>query len=148
MRRVIEWLLVSVGTGNAIGVAVVFARFQLEPGDSIWRFFPIPGFYFIEIIIVALLAPVVVWQFERELSNSTLWINFLAVGSGALLGFSILGMWTIGFPLMPTPILYFLALVSITSRNNQPIWAKLGIFIGGIFLQIAGMLSIIYLTLE
>ena len=139
MRRALEFFLAIVGSANAIFVVTAFAQFNLPNRESIFALFMAPGIYFLEILAVSLLAIISMWK------NTDAWLQTLWAGIGALMGILILGMWTIGMPLLPTLITFSITAVSMSNRKNLSI--KDGIRIGLIFfaIQIIFMLGIIWL---
>jgi len=140
MRRAFEWFLVIIGSANAIFVVAAFTRLSLSDGEPIIALFLSPGIYFLESISISLLAIFSVWK------NNDQWLQRFWAGIGALMGIVILGMWTIGIPLLPTLMMFSITAVSISSRTKLSL--EDGIRKGLVFLtsQVAFMLAIIWLS--
>ena len=140
MRRVFEWLLVILGSANAIFVVYAFAQFELSEDEAFSVLFLTPGLYFLEILAISLLIIFSVWK------NNDQWLQNLWAGIGALMGIVVLGMWTIGIPLLPTLIAFSIIGVSISTRTTLSL--EDGIRKGLVFLtaQIVLMIAIIWLS--
>lgn len=113
MRRAFEWFLAIVGATNGLLAAAAFAQYQFSTSYSIFDIILAPGIYILEIAIISLLPIFCVWR------NDEKWLQRLWAGNGALLGLVILGIWSIGVPLIPSLVLSVALGISISLRQKQ-----------------------------
>ena len=146
MRRVLEWLLVIVGSTNGLIVTATFAQYEFSDSGSILEFFEsmpavffVPGIYFLEIITISLLPIISVWR------NDDKWLQRLWAGIGALLGLILLGAWTIGPPLIPSLLLFVILGILISLRLEQELMRAAKIVLLFLGLQVVIMLIVIWL---
>lgn len=114
-----EWVLVMLGAAICVGVSITFAAQQ---SSELW---PTPGLYFLELILLVLLAlisRVANVRFIKLESSTVDWV----VG-GVLLAFVILGAFTIGPILFPAMLAFWLAAVIGDIRLKHPILSHLAL---------------------
>ncbi len=133
MKRKLAVLFAFVGAGDCVYVAVLFGMTLQQP------LFPLPGLYFLEIVLLGLVGLVSTLQNRAE---KTGWGQFAPWGiAGILLTFNILGLWTIGLFLIPGT-LSFLAAGMLQAEGKQQFGRGLGTFFGGAILQLGLMLAL------
>ncbi len=103
--------------------------------QSMW---PLPGLYFIMVMVLGVLG-----------AFSFIWGGaigkFITWGAaGALLGFSILGAFSVGFFYLPAALLFIIISITYDGRNKRPLLAHLavGLVVGlalvALMLMVAG----------
>ena len=132
-----EWFFALFGAVVCVGVAIGFASQQ---SHDLW---PAPGLYFLEIILLALLAlfsrVADVGAVKRDYSLIT-WL-----AGGALLAFVILGGFSIGPFLLPAMLAFWLAATLGDLRQQRPIPAHLALTLVAAVFQ-AALIGILLLV--
>jgi hypothetical protein len=117
LLRVCEWVFVLAGTVLCVWVALVFASYQ---SSNLW---PVPGLYFLEIILVAVFSLT-----SRILDVGPVSIDYGLItwlAGGILLAFVILGGFSIGPSLFPAMLAFWLAAALGDVRQRRPMLAHL-----------------------
>jgi hypothetical protein len=99
--RIAEWLLVVFGAADCLVVIFLFAGQQ---GQELW---PLPGLYFIEIMLLAIYGAGS-WMVPMNKPSAIMRAAPWVVG-GALVPFVILGVFTIGLFIFPAMLAFILA---------------------------------------
>lgn len=110
--------------------------------QPLWLF---PALYFLEMGAVSVLA----WfalAITPQLSSRQIALAWGCVG--VLMGFVILGMWSVGFFFIPTAALFAVTALFAERRHVRLIPAQLGIAILAMFTQMALMFLVIALQLS
>lgn len=142
MRKTLEWVLAIVGATNGLLVVNTFVEFELSDGESILDLFFAPGIYFLEVVVISLLPIISLWKDDEK------WLKRLWAGNGALLGLVVLGMWSIGVPLIPSLLFSVLLGISISLRQNFSLMQAAKITLTFLALQVIFMLLVIWLQLD
>lgn len=136
--RTLERVLASL----ALGVCVItIARIWQAVGayQPLW---PLPVLYFLEIVALSVLAWLALVP-TQELSSSRIAAAWCVVG--ALSGFVVLGLWSIGLFLVPTVFLFALTALFAERRHPNLILAHLALCLLAGLVQAAVMFVIVAL---
>ena len=134
MKRLLLWLIAFVGAADCVFVPILFAASVQQP------FFPLPGFYLLEIALLGLLG---LMRAVQEPSNFPNWLmNVPWVTAGVLLTFNLLGGFTIGFYLIPGTLAFLVVGFVLAEQQSQKIWQGLGLFLVAAIAQAGLMLAL------
>jgi hypothetical protein len=131
----LERILAIVAGGVCLAVTL-FLSWSVSATQPIW---PLPGLYFIEVILLGGLAA---FMFIRG-GRRAKFVTWAALG--ALTGFALLGALSVGFFYLPIALIF--AAIAITSdlRSRQPVAAHLAVFLLAGIAQVLLMLAAIRL---
>ena len=118
-----------LGMINCLGVSLLFGSMQLDVGQSVWSLFPQPGLYLLEITLLGILG------FVATLRS---WPKVLWAITGILTTFVILGIWSLGFYLVPVTLIF--GIISFISSKQIPFLTNFSFFIGAALVQAVLML--------
>lgn len=135
MKKNLLSFLGWVGALDCVMVPLLFTSAIQQP------FFLLPGLYFMEIAGLGLLGLASVIREQTESWIGWLYIPWIA--AGVLLAFNILGMWTIGFYLVPATIAFIWIGSSFANRTGKNLWLGLGIFVISAAAQAGLMLMLV-----
>jgi hypothetical protein len=129
----IEKILAILAAGLCL-VVTLLLWWSISKYQSMW---PLPGLYFVEVVLLGGLGA---FSFFQAGSRG----KFLAWGAaGALLGFSILGAFSVGFIYLPVALVFLVICVTSAVRNKQHLMAGLGVCLAAGLAQVALMLAVI-----
>ena len=118
--RPFERLLAILGAVICL-VSTILLWAGISSHQSMW---PLPGLYFMLVAVLGVLgAFTFIWG--GSIGKFITW-----VAAGALLGFSILGAFSIGLFYLPAALLFFLISITCDVRNKGPILAHLAAWPG------------------
>lgn len=136
--RLLEWVLTVLAMGVCLAVVFLFASQQL---DELW---PLPGLYFIEIILLGLLG-VASRIGDTSSAGAAFWGAVPWVVAGALLPFVILGIFSIGLFIFPAMLAFGLAGAAADLRQKRATAGHLGLAVLIALLQGALMAAVLLL---
>lgn len=139
MRKALEWTAGILGATNGLLITWTFAQYQLSEGESFSALLIAPGIYFLEIIIISIMALITLWQ------NNAIWTHRLWAANGALLGIVILGAWTIGFSLMPSFVFFGILGISMSLRHKLTLMRSTGITLTFFLSQVLFMMFLVWI---
>ena len=133
--RIGEWLAALVGAVNCVLVPAVFA-----PSQS--ALFPLPGLYFVQIVLIGL----GVLAFVAARSNvKSRWLALPWVATGLVLAFVVLGGFSIGPFLIPAFLAFVATGVLADIQMGGPMGRHLGYLVVAAVAQAALMALMILL---
>lgn len=135
MRPTIERIAAGIGGGLCLLVAVSFAGIQ----EPMW---PLPGLYLLE---SALLGSLGFWAVWHAAEDARRWLRVLWGSVGTLLGFGLLGIFTIGIPLLMAAALFMFVGISLYQRLGQRLFP--GFLIVPLFALLQGGLMFLALRI-
>jgi hypothetical protein len=112
------------------------------PDTDLRDLFPLPGFYFIEIIFLGLLCLISIFVITPK---SSLWSAIPWICAGALLAFVVIGAWTIGFFLIPAMVSFVIVGILSGRRRKSDLSLFFIYFISAAIIQ--GILAFVFVTL-
>ncbi len=137
--RTLERLLAVVAV--AVCAIVSIRIYQVESvSQAMW---PLPGLYLLEMLGITAAGALGIWRGDTtrsRLSKALAWI-----AAGALLGFAVLGAWSIGFLYLPLVVLLLIAAILSDRRQRQNIGVHGAISLIAAVAQILLMLAVIRL---
>lgn len=133
IRRALEWIAAVIGAATCIIVPAMF----VNPGG---RDFPLPALYFIEI---ALLGVLVIAFVATRPKTGRRWHVLPWAAAGIVLAFVILGVWTIGFPMIPA----FLAFVIVGALADAQTGGLTGRHVGYLLLAAVAQAAVMILLI-
>lgn len=137
MRTVLEWLFALLG---AAAVVVFFVLIRVDLLQSPGELWPFPGLYLVEIALLALLAlaGVALRQRGSAAAGSTMiWLS-----AGALAGLALMGLFSIGKPLLPAVLAFIAAGLAGTRSLRRELILSLGFFLLALLGQAALMFGL------
>ncbi len=122
--------------------AIVSVRIYqvVSVSQAMW---PLPGLYLLEMLGITAVGALGIWRGEAARSWLSKALAWIAVG--ALLGFAVLGAWSIGFLYLPMVVLLLIAAILADRRQRQAIGVHVGIGVIAAVVQILLMLAVIRL---
>lgn len=131
LTRIAEWLLAIVAVVNCIVVPFLFIQNQST-------LFPLPGLYFIEIALSGVLGliSVVIEHDENSPWHMVPWIV-----AGILLAFVVLGVFSIGFFLIPATVAFLGVGILGDRRLDRRMVYHVGLFLVAAAVQATIMLT-------
>ncbi|HEX7975977.1 MAG TPA: hypothetical protein VF498_16330 [Anaerolineales bacterium] len=139
--RLLEWAFAVFGAAVCLAVVDLFALQQL---DELW---PLPGLYFIEIVLLGLLG-VTSRLGDTNPASAALWGAIPWGVGGALLSFVILGGFSIGPFLIPAMLAFWLAGAIADLRQGRSIAGHLGLAVMAALFQGALIFAVLFLFLS
>lgn len=133
-----SWLFAVLAAVSCLIPVILFTASQLTLGSSIW---PFPGIYFLEIILLGLLALISVMKNSPAGKHS--WTSLPWIGAGGLFAFVILGAWTIGFFLIPGMILSILVGATEDRRKKDNLGLHVILLLAAAFVQAVIVLFVV-----
>jgi hypothetical protein len=131
VKRLLEWIAAAIGAITCAVVPFLFVTNQ-QP------LFPLPGLYFIEIMLLGLLVLV------ATAARPTRWGNLMPwVAAGVLLAFVILGGFSIGPPLIPALVTFVIVGVLADWQTGGNMALHLALFLSVAVIQAMLMLLLI-----
>jgi hypothetical protein len=101
----------------------------------------IADLYVLEMLLLSLSGAAAVWL--PDLVASWAWVRWPWMAAGALAGFAVMGLWSIGPTFAPISLLLFAAAPLADRRLGRSTAAGLGLFLAAAVAQAAGMLALI-----
>lgn len=135
--KIVRNILAFIGAVNCLVVSILFISYPLEVGDSIWTIFPLPGFYFLEIILLGFIGFIATIQGKAKI----LWSI-----CGILAVLIFLGAWTIGLPLIAAELIFIFLAIQISQKKYFNGYFLS--FISGFLIQAGLMIALIFLLKE
>jgi hypothetical protein len=130
-----ERFFAILGAGLCL-VVTLLLWWGISKYQSMWL---LPGLYFIELVLLGGLGA---FSFIRGGPRG----KFLTWGAaGALLGFSILGAFSVGFFYLPAALIFIVICVTSAVRNKQRLTAGLGVCLAAGLAQVALMAAAIHI---
>lgn len=130
----IEIVLGVMGALNCIIVPLLFAYYIIyERLELFPTLFPLPGLYFLEIILFGILGLIAVFFNSKQLH--IFWSAVPWISSGFLLAMVILGAWSIGFFVIPAMLSFLVVGILIDSNLNGNLALHLIYFISAAIAQ-------------
>lgn len=127
-----EKILAILGAAICLVVTILLWG-GISSNQSMW---PLPGLYLMMVVVLGVLgAFTFIWG--GSLGKFITW-----VAAGALLGFSILGAFSVGFFYLPSALLFFVISITCDVRNKGPILAHLAACLVGGLALVALMLMV------
>lgn len=130
-KRLFEWIAAVIGAITCAAVPLLFVTNQ-QP------LFPLPGLYFIEIMLLGLLVLVATAARPSRWGSTMPWI-----AAGILLAFVILGGFSIGPPLFPAMVAFVVVGVLADWQTGGKIALHLVLFLSAAVIQAMLMLLLI-----
>jgi hypothetical protein len=130
VKRLLEWIAAVIGALNCAFIPLLFAPSQPQ-------LFPLPGLYFIEIMVLGLLVLVATAVRPAAWSKPIPWI-----AAGILLAFVIIGGFSIGFFLIPAFIAFLLVGLLAGWQTGGNIGKYIGLFFVAAVVQ-AGVMGLL-----
>jgi hypothetical protein len=136
---VFEWMLAVFGAVVCFGVAFVFASYQK---NDLW---PIPGFYFIEMVALAVLG--VISLLPHSGSTTSRWGMVPWIIAGAFFPLVLLGIFSIGIFLYPAMLAFLLVGVLNDIRKKTSMAPHIGWAVAAALIQ-GGLMYIFILVVQ
>jgi hypothetical protein len=123
----LERVLATLAASACLFITIAVWR-SVSATQSMW---PLPGFYFIEIPLVSVLAALA-FLFALPSAPRIAWVT-----AGICGAFAFLAMFTVGLLYVPIALMYLLLAVLATSRRELPFLPGLGSFLAAAVAQAA-----------
>ncbi len=137
--RTLEQLLAVVAVAACAIVSVRIYQ-VVSVSQAMW---PLPGLYLLEMLGITAVGALGIWRGKAARSWLSQALAWIAVG--ALLGFAVLGAWSIGLLYLPMVVLLLIAAILSDRRQRQNIGVHGGISVIAAVAQILFMLAVIRL---
>ncbi len=135
--RVFERYLGAVAAIGCVAITVA-VWWSVSAVQAMW---PLPALYLIEVAAVSVVAAIAFIRGGLR-GRAVTWS-----GAGLLLGFSILGLFSVGALYLPTTLILIAICASADLRNKYPLGPHAAIFLLAALLQSALMLTVSHLLL-
>jgi hypothetical protein len=112
-RKTFAVILAALGAINCVSVAVV-TWVSIASYQSMW---PFPALVLIENALLGIVGLISIYQ-QTDTSKVVRWVV-----PGCLSVTVVLGVWSIGFFLLPAAIAFLISAL-ISDHNNEPCWLK------------------------
>ena len=117
-----------------LGQVVWQVAYSSGPGAAETAANPLPGLYVLEMLMLSGVG--LIGAFRD-------WTKAIWAVAGAVVAFSVMGAWSIGFAFLPTAVLFTLAAILATRRKRQNLVANVLVWVCAGIVQASMMLIVI-----